>query len=299
MYGEFGFDPPLSAKGSTDISMSVIWESWKSAPWRGIAGGVYAAWVFKTVQNGQKGPGGYFGAQLKHRSSLIFSLWDGNRFTGRGHDKQFVKSNQLVWPLDNTYCKRNCQDCALPHLIKYRDAGLTTGTQCMVDYPVMNELGQFDLRIHRIAASMTIDTAQYGGMPAGHSMIGETNRMVTGSRWRVTARNSKTGKEIIVSDMLLEGGAEISRITTFDEMLGCNKCTDAYHRDTRLGPFLHDSDGSVRKPIWAKRSRNGPTTCKKYRVTGSKAQSSVTFEGGPGAVANFDREGTHQLLPLW
>lgn len=169
----------------------------------------------------------------------------------------------------------------------------------MVDYPVMNKLGRFDLRIHRITASMTINTAQYGGMPSGHDMIGEKNRRVTGSRWRVTARNPKTKEEITVSDMLLEGGAEISRVTTFDEMLGCNKCNDAYHRDTRLGPFLHDADGSVRKPKWATRSHKGPTTCKKYRVTGSKAESSITFEGGPGAVANFDHEGSHKARPLW
>lgn len=302
MYGEFEFDPPLKEKGSVDMSMSVIWEAWNSAPWRGTKGGVYAAWVFKTVKNGVKGPGGYFGAQLKHKSGFIFSVWDGNRFEGGGHHKKFIKSNQLVWPLSTKYCKRNCQDCGLADLRKFKQAGFTTGTKCTLEYLPMNKLGRFDLRIQRIAESMTINTANYGGMPKGHQMIGERDRTVTGSRWRVTATDAQTHEEIEVADLLFEGGAEISRITTFDEMLGCNKCNDAYHRDTRLGPFLHDKEGNnlvVRKPIWAKRSHSGPTSCKKYRATGSKADASITFEGGPGAEPNFDLEGSHKSKPLW
>lgn len=287
MYGEFTFQPPLSKKGSTDMSMSVIWEDWVSGRWRGNRGGVYAAWVFKTAKNGQRGPGGYFGAQLKAKSSFIFSVWDGNRFKGRGHSKTPQLSNQLVWPLNTKHCKRNCQDCGLAHLRKYKQAGLTTGTKCMLDYPLMNKKGRFDLRIQRMAASITIDTAKYGGMPAGHRMLGERNRLVTGSRWRVSATNAQTGEDIEVADLLFEGGDEISRITTFDEMLGCNMCNDAYHRDTRLGPFLHDSDGTVRKPVSARTRVNGPSTCKKYGVTADEKASSITFEGGPGVQANI------------
>eukprot|EP00746_Dinoflagellata_sp_MGD_P164375 gnl/MRDRNA2_/MRDRNA2_92968_c0_seq1.p1 gnl/MRDRNA2_/MRDRNA2_92968_c0~~gnl/MRDRNA2_/MRDRNA2_92968_c0_seq1.p1 ORF type:complete len:568 (+),score=122.23 gnl/MRDRNA2_/MRDRNA2_92968_c0_seq1:81-1784(+) len=298
MYGEYQFDPPLSTKGSTDISMSVIWEDWTSASWRGTKGGVYASWPFKTGKGSVKGPSGYFGAQLKAKSSFIFSVWDGNRFTGSGHNKKFIKSDQLVWPL-NANCKRNCQDCGLHELRKYKQAGFTTGTKCMTEYLPMNKLGRFDLRIHRVKASMTINTAQYGGMPKGHGMIGEHNRQVTGSRWRVTATNAATQQEIEVADLLLEGGEEIVRITTFDEMLGCNKCNDAYHRDTRLGPFLHDADGSIRKPISAKRIHKGPTTCRKYRATGSKEDSSITFEGGPGAEPNFDLQGTSKHFEMW
>jgi len=290
MYTEYDFDPPMSTKGSIDISMSVIWEDWTSAPWRGNKGGVYAAWPFKTVKNGKKGPMGYFGAQLKGKSGLIFSVWDGNRFEGDGHDKKFLKSDQLVWPLSSQHCKRNCQDCGLADLRKFKDAGFTTGTKCWVDYLPMNNQGRFDLRIQRINASHTINTAQYGGMPQGHNMVGETDRTVTGSRWRVTATNAQTNEEIEVADLLFEGGEEINRITTFDEMLGCNKCNDQYHRNTRLGPFLHDAGGTVRKPISATRKIHGPTTCKKYRATGSKTDSSVIFEGGPGVEPNFEMD---------
>lgn len=296
MYGEFVFKPPLSQKGSIDMSMSVIWEDWVSGEWRGKKGGVYAAWVFKTAKDGKRGPGGYFGAQLKARSSFIFSVWDGNRFTGSGHSKNVTKSDQLVWPLSTKYCKRNCQDCGLPHLRKFRQAGLTTGTKCMLDYLPMNKKGRFDLRIQRLDASYTINTAEYGGMPKGHKMLGEQDRTVTGSRWKVSAKNAQTGELIEVAELLFEGGSEINRITTFDEMLGCNMCNDAYHRDTRLGPFLKDADGSVRKPISTKRKVNGPSTCKSYSVTGNKTEGSITFQGGPGAKANF---AYGKAVPLW
>merc|ERR1711953_1543278 len=113
------------------------------------------------------------------------------------------------------------------------------------------------------------------GMPVAHkTYLHETNRTVTGSWWHVSATDAQTGFTIEVGDLLFEGGAEITRITTFDEMLGCNKCNDAYHRDTRLGPFLHDEDG-VRQPQHTKQSIVGGSSCKKYSVTGSEAQGSV------------------------
>jgi len=38
----------------------------------------------------------------------------------------------------------------------------------------------------------------------------------------VSATNGQTGEDIWVADLLFEGSGEINRITTFDEMLGCN-----------------------------------------------------------------------------
>lgn len=43
----------------------------------------------------------------------------------------------------------------------------------------------------------------------------------------------------------------VRTLKMFDEMLGCNKCDDVYHRNTRLGPFL------LYEPV-ARRRTGGP-----------------------------------------
>merc|ERR1719265_2499579 len=189
------------------------------------------------------------GAQIKpHSGQFIFSIWDGDRWNGKGHSKTPKASTQLVWPLDAA-CRRNCQDCALAELRAFKARGLTTGTQCLPQYPAMKDGGRFDIRLRRTKKEVTINTRDYGGMPQAHSEFGEVDRQVTGAEWEVAATDVRTGTEIKIGRLLFEGpGSGLKRLKMFDEMLGCNHCNDMYHRDTRYGPILADEDGAQRKP---------------------------------------------------
>jgi len=283
MYAHYTHSPSLEEMPTTNVSTSVLWQDWVVGPYRppGNPGGVYASWVFKTA-TGNSAPGGYYGAQVKKNSMFLFSVWDGVRFEG-GDKSKPVPSDKLAWPLDMTNCKRNCQDCGLPELQELKEKNLTTGAQCKVDYPDMDKLGRFDLRMERLEETYTIYTADYGGMGQGHNMIGEYDRNVTGSLWRVSATDAQTGIVIEVGKMLLEGGPSIRRLTTFDEMLGCNKCHDAYHMDTRFGPILDDRGDSTRVPIHCSVEANQGSSCTLRSITGNALARSVTFQGGPGA----------------
>jgi hypothetical protein len=285
MSAHFEYKPSVRDKHATHIKTSVKWEEFTKAPWK-QGGGVYAAWQFQTVSvNGQNGPFGYYGAQVMAESAFLFSVWDGHRFEGSGQNRRLIKSDQLVWPLGSP-CSRNCQDCGLPELREFAKKGFTTGTKCMLKHQAMNNLGEYEITFKRTHSSFTIHTRDYGGMPGVHSAVGESDRTVTGARWQVTVADHQTGEHLLVGDLLFEGGNSVSLISTFDEMIGCYKCNDIYHRDTRTGPFLHDEDGAVRKPTSAKGTINHPG-CSKYRITGNAADASITFEGGPGAVPNF------------
>lgn len=294
MYGHFTFSPSLASKPATDVSVSVVWEDLVTAPWRSGQGGVYAAWTF-AIKNG---PSGYMGAQIKPKGGqFLFSVWDSDRWIGRGHSKKPKASSGLVWALDTAYCRRNCQDCGLKDLRVWKAQGLTTGTQCRVPYEKMMTGGRFDIHMYRTKPTTltTISTKDYGGMPKTHGKFGEVDRTVTGTEWVVTAKDVQTGKEIHVGKLLFEGsGTGLGRIATFDEMLGCNHCNDAYHRDTRYGPFLKDGN-LERKPVAMTRSITKQSSCNQFRAVGSKADTSITFEGGPGAVANFPKGGKNKL----
>jgi len=281
MYADFTWSPSLDEEPTTNVSMSVLWQDFVRAPWRSDRGGVYAAWVFKTG-TGSQAPAGYFGAQIKRDSGFIFSVWDGNRKEGGGHGVP-VPSDKLAWPLDTTHCERNCQDCGLEALRPLKERGLTTGTKCWVSHPGMSSLGRFDLRMERLEETYTINTGNYGGMGEGHNEIGEYDRDVTGSVWRVLAADAQTGMIIEVGRLLFEGGPSIVRLTTFDEMLGCNKCNDQYHMDTRYGPFLHDRLESTQAPIQCSVTAVSGSSCRLLKSAGNASASSVTFEGGPGA----------------
>jgi len=202
----------------------------------------------------------------------------------------------MVWPLDTKICKRNCQDCGLPQLRALKAQGLTTGTKCTVQLPAMKNGGRFTLRMRMTKEQTTINTREYGGMLSAHLKLGDRDGPITGAEWEVSAKDEQTGKVVLIGRLLFQGAqAGLSRIATFDEMLGCNKCNDMYHKDTRYGPFIKDGN-TIRKPTSAKRLAK-PSSCKQYRVTGNKADHSVTFEGGPGAVANFP--GDNKQHPLW
>ena len=103
----------------------------------------------------------------------------------------------------------------------------------------------------------------------------------------MTAIDYSKDQTLDIGMMLLEGEkATMSRLGTFDEMLGCNKCNAIHHRDTRYGPYVGAEDGSIRVPIkMFGRTKYDKSTCKDYQITGSKSNTSITFEGGPFVVA--------------
>jgi len=162
--------------------------------------------------------------------------------------------------------------------------------------PKMKDGGRFTIRMHMTKEQRTIQTKDHGGgMPKAHGKFGEKDQTITGSEWEVSVTDPQ-GTKVRIGRLLFQGATGgLTRIATFDEMLGCNKCNDMYHKDTRYGPFINDG-GSMRKPLTAKRSQKA-SSCNKYRVTGNKADHSVTFEGGPGAVANFPND--NKMHPLW
>jgi len=180
-------------------------------------------------------------------------------------------------------CKRNCQDCGLKRLRPWKKKGLTTGTECSLKLRTMKVGDKYDILLERVLKQLTINTKSFGGMPKAHALFGETDRLVTGGVWVVKARNVKTGEVMEVGKILFEGdGRGMNRLGTFDEMLGCNGCNMIYHRDTRFGPFIDDGNGKTRKPtkIYGL-TKPMDSTCKKYYISGSKAETSLTFEGGP------------------
>jgi len=107
-----------------------------------------------------------------------------------------------------------------------------------------------------------------------------------GALWEVNikiVKGQNQGMDIHVGTIMFEGdGSGMHRLGTFDEMLGCNKCNTIQHKDTRHGLVVGADDGSLRRPAemygW---TRADKTTCKKYHLSGSKRDSSISFESGP------------------
>merc|ERR1712168_1521314 len=96
------------------------------------------------------GQGGYFGVQIHAKyGSFIFSIWDGDRWIKEKGERKPKPSTKLVWPLNMKTCKRNCQDCGIADLRKWKKAGLTTGTQCHVKHPAMKVGDRFEITLQR------------------------------------------------------------------------------------------------------------------------------------------------------
>ena len=148
----------------------------------------------------------------------------------------------------------------------------------------------------RTQKQITINTADHGGMPKSHEKLGEVDRDVTGSSWKVVAINYDTKEEYEVGEMLLEGATALNRLGSFDEMLGCRKCQDVYHKDTRYGPKITYEDGSEETPLSISGSTKSSSICKEYRISGSKEESSVVFESGPGTENRWEELGKKQKI---
>ena len=292
MYSSFTFSHSLKAKPIIGVEVRVVWDEFKF--YNGGAGGTYAAY---TIGSNRRGPGGYFGDQMTNtRGQFLFSLWDGDRKVKNKGETVIKKSSRLTWPLDMDRCKRNCQDCGMSHLGGVKKAGYSTGTQCKIQYPHYTGGNGYTIKLTRTEERRTINTADYGGMPKSHEDFGETDRNVTGSSWKVEAINDN-GEKFQVGEMLFEEATAVVRLGSFDEMLGCRKCDDIYHRDTRYGPKITYEDGTVETPISVRASAKSTSTCKMYRISGSKADSSIVFESGPDTENAWTELG--KSLPVW
>jgi len=292
MYGYMGFNPSLRTSPMVGMSVTVKWDALQYAPYNiKKKGGVYAAYTIKS----KSGPSGYFGVQLKKSGQFLFSIWDGDRMSV---DREAKKSSQLTWPLDMTHCKRNCQDCGMKHLKATKAKGITTGTQCKYQVKDMKVGDEYQLTLVRTKKTKTIRTKDYGGMPKAHEKIDEKDREITGGVWEVTARNVVTGEMITVGQILFEGdGSGMVRLGTFDEMIGCNGCNMIYHKDTRHSITIKQEDGVTRVPYKMKGKTGAPASiCKQYYITGSKEDTSITFEGGPLTKKTFGADGKSHTI---
>lgn len=273
VYVEWFFDSPtLREVGATNISVAIEWEDFALAPWQG-GGGVFAAW---------RVPGGYFGAQVwgkgETAGQFIFSIWDSD-FSDTG-------KTSLTWPLDLQHCHRNCQDCSEEE---------STGTKCILDYPLMRFGGRYNIRFHRTRKLMTINTGDYRSHEEGLNV--DDFRDITGSEWTMTVQASDGVVQQVGRILFEDKNDGMYYVSGFLEALGCRHCAAMYHRETRYGPFLTEPDGSERRPSRAERLAKSASWCELYRITGSKSDSTITFEGGPGAIKNFPNDSDYH--PLW
>jgi len=290
------FDPSPNQVPFTSVEVKTKWNYLKFNPKSNPdkKGGVYISYTTGL----KNGPGGYFGVQLTASGGkFLFSIWDEGRFIGSGHDKKAKPADALAWPMDMVNCSRHCLDCALEELRPFREKGLTTGTQCFVKYDQMQVGDRFKIRLTQDEAQASIKTANYGGMAEVHTnMLGEPDREVVGGKWSVRAYDMKRKVTIFVGTMLLEGdGSGMHKLGTFDEMLGCTKCNAVQHKDTRYGPVL---DGSRRPTKMEGLTKAGKSRCKQYQITGSQADESITFEGGPFTKGSFPYDG-NEYQPVW
>lgn len=300
MYGQMTWSPSLAKKPFTSFEVVTEWNDLqfnpKSNPHKN--GGVYISYTTGV----KDGPNGYFGVQIKaDGGQFLFSFWDMDRFIGTGHNKKPKKASKLVWPAYMKNCKRNCQDCGIVELRQWEQLGLTTGTQCFLKYDPMEVGDKYRIQLKQRKTQGSLNTKSYGGMPKAHQILGETDKNIVGGIWDVIAYDLQRGnKRIVVGSIIMEGdGAGMDQLGTFDEMLGCNKCNAVHHKDTRYGPKLGAADRSLRRPTkMTGLTKAGESTCKKYSITGSKDDLSITFEGGPFTSGSFPYDGNKYQL-VW
>jgi len=298
MYGKMSFSPSLSKKPLTSMEVDVEWNDLRFNPISNPKkqGGVYISYTTGL----ENGVGGYLGVQINARGGqFLFSFWDNDRFSGSGHNLVPKKASQLVWPVDHTLCKRNCQDCGLPSLEKFIKTGLTTGTQCIFQSKDIKVGDKFKVVLKQIKKVATIHTTFHGGMSKALKEAGERNRVIRGGLWEVKIQDIKRKKWISVGTMIMEGdGSGMDRLGTFDEMIGCRKCNAVHHKDTRYGPKITAADRSIRYPTKMEgKTRSADSTCKNYSIKGSKADMSISFESGPFVKDIFPYNGRYQ--PVW
>ena len=107
IYAKFVHSPPLDQVPALEVLTEVTWGDTSSLRTHN-AHGIYDAWMTHFAPApGQQVMGGYFGAQIKGKSTkpdmLLFSIWDKDP----GEDTW-----QAALPR-HPNCARNCNDCAV------------------------------------------------------------------------------------------------------------------------------------------------------------------------------------------
>ena len=204
---------------------------------------------------GQGGPGGYFGAQIKGKTTnedmLLFSIWD----TKDG--------NYMVWPTHEN-CKRNCNDCGAAH-----SGGM--GVKCNFDI-AMDEGDRYTMRIHRTDEQGT------------YTAEAET---YTGPVWQVTAVTEGGDDEIIVGEILfqdLDADKGLSKFNGFHEHIGCTRCASFYAKVGRKDPVVQAPATTALVGVSGKHTC-ADCSCDLYNIT--RQGDSIFFETGPGTEPDF------------
>merc|ERR1712178_614660 len=129
----------------------------------------------------------------------------------------------------------------------------------------------------------SINTATHEGMGEVHKKrLNEQDRVVKGGIWEVKAYDlQRNNKEIIVGTLMFEGSGEgMYYLNTFDEHMGCNKCSMTQHTDTRYNLSIGSDNWfhKIRKPIMMTGLvQPEGTKCTKYMITGKEEDHSITY----------------------
>ena len=224
LYGQFDFEPSLSASPATDVVVEVIWGDPTSLRTHGN-NGIYDAFMTYFLP----GMKGYFGVQIKggasNKDMLLFSVWDKD-------------PGETAWAAAlprHPNCARNCNDCAV-HKGPKKAPDSSTGTKCFVEIPDGVEGTTFQLRIRRV------------GVDVKASMY---DKEWIGDEYEVTAVDKETGKSWIVGRQLLANQNQgIQRMSTFHEHIGCTTCRAFHFKQVSLASLARLLSSRVGGEHW-------------------------------------------------
>ena len=205
-----------------------------------------------TVAFNEGSPTGYYGVQA----------------TGGGdtdHEQVLFslwdKGDNLALPMSDT-CKRNCNDCS--------DPSLTTGSQCKIFIPA-NSNESHRLTIRRTASN---ESSSYNGT------------VYFGDVFEVTVDDVSVGKLLVANSF----DSGVSRISFFNEHIGCVPCEAFDIDESRRGPWAFAENGETISLVNVTSSYDCPEcTCKKHTIEKSSSGTmTFTFSSGPSTEPHED-----------
>merc|ERR1712228_720664 len=243
LYAYFEHNPLLEDVPAFDIETEVTWVNLTSLrAW--IENGQYNVFLFHfVVFPSKEAMGGYFGVQAKTGNAsgdmLLFSLWDQNP----GQSDLW----QAVIP-KHPNCKRNCNDCGDKSHNKSNEApDGTTGSQCKMNIPFVENGAIFRLRIERIAKNQS--AFMY-------------NRTWIGDEYQVTVKHIQSNISWIVGTQLVSTSfSGIYKMDTFNEHIGCTPCKAFEFASRRKGPWILKPDGNELVKAWSQQNDDSEWLC--------------------------------------